>query len=106
MTETLEFAVSDPAALGPLRARLLSIPGLVVRRRAEPAARHELGATDILTALGAGAALAAAINLLPDFVGSRRTGVTVRVKAGDREIEVRGRDAAEAVRLLEKILGD
>lgn len=27
MTETLEFAVSDPAALGPLRARLLSIPG-------------------------------------------------------------------------------
>jgi Effector Associated Constant Component 1 len=80
------------------------VPGLVVRRHSAVPQPHELGAADVLTAVGTGAVLAAAINLLPDFLGSRRAGVSVRVRAGEKEIEVKAHDAETAVRLLEKIV--
>jgi membrane-associated two-gene conflict system component 1 (EACC1) len=104
--KTVEFAVSDPAALGSLTSRIGSLSSLVVRRRGEAARAYELGAADVLTVVGGSAALVAAINLLPDFLGSRRAGVKVRVKVGEREVEMQAANATDTVRVLEKILGE
>lgn len=105
MAATVDFRVEDPAALTSLRTRLGLVPGLTVAQVPVLGAPKEQGVADILTVVGGSAALTAAINLLPDFLGSRRGGVKVHVKVGEDEVTIEARNAAEAIRILQRLIG-
>lgn len=101
----IELRVSDPAELGSLRSLLARIPGLEVVQQSGTPAPGELGVWDFLqVAAASGGALATAIGTLPEFIRSRRTDVTVKVKRDDVEVEISATNSRDALLLLDKTL--
>jgi hypothetical protein len=101
----VEVSVSDASQIRPLREWLERIPGLQVRQVAGRPAAHEQGVADALTILASGGGvLAVAIRSIPEFLRSRRTDVTVAVKAGGAEFTLTAATADDAIRVLVKVL--
>jgi hypothetical protein len=75
---TAEFSVSDQAQLRSL-AEWVSASGeeTDVRQQAGVPGPGEQGALDVLTVLASSSGLIAAIKVLPEFLRSRRSGLTV-----------------------------
>ncbi|WP_440071909.1 effector-associated constant component EACC1 [Streptosporangium sp. OZ121] len=100
MTVIVEMPGSDSDQLRNLRAWLVEEAGLRgnVHLAARPPAEHELGGSvDLLQlVLGSGGAAATAAGVVIAWLNTRKAEVTVRIRNGEREIEV----TAKGVRAL------
>jgi len=100
---SIELMVSDPAELRSLRSLLERVPELEVVQRGSEPGPGEQGAWDFLQVIAAsGGTLAVAVRVLPEFIRSRRTDVSVTVRKDGQEIVVTAANAEDALRLVDK----
>jgi hypothetical protein len=103
----VQFAVSNPAELASLHSWLSRVPDARVLREAQPLRPGEQGGWDVLTVLASGSSvLAVAIRTLPDFMRSRRSTVSIKVKVKDLEVELTAANVEDVLRTLLKALDD
>jgi Effector Associated Constant Component 1 len=102
---SVEFSVSDPAEVGSL-SRWLERDGKArVERTPAMPVRGELGVADILASVGSSGAVVAAIQLLPDFIRSRRPGFRIEATVKGKPFVLDAKNADEqVVRMAERIL--
>lgn len=92
------------ADLVPALARWLTrVGGLTVHRRSEPGSAAELGAADVIVAVVSSSGLVALINMIPEFVRSRREHVRVKVRAGKREVEIEADNVTDAAEIIARL---
>lgn len=104
-----ELSVSDYGQLGPLADYLrLAVPGVRVTRTAGRAARGEQGALDVLTIVADSSVLVAVVNVLPQFLRSRKPGLTITasVEGKRRQLVVTAEDARDAAVVVREFLDD
>ncbi|KUL31772.1 hypothetical protein ADL15_21350 [Actinoplanes awajinensis subsp. mycoplanecinus] len=101
----LEVEVSDPALLSSLARWLGRSPDTRVRRVAVPPGAGELGAADIVIAVVSSSALAALVQVIPEFIRSKRSPVVVKLRHKGRTIEVSADNATDAATMLDKLTG-
>jgi hypothetical protein len=104
-----ELSVSDYGQLGPLADYLrLAAPEVRVTRTSGQAGRGEQGALDVLTIAADSSVLVAVVNVLPQFLRSRRPGLsaTVTVEGNRRRLTVTADDARDAVGLVREFLDE
>lgn len=103
--EHVELQVSDHAQLGALQEYLrLAVPDVRVLRDAGQPGPHEQGALDVLTMLAGGSGLIAAIKVLPEFLRSRRTGVSITMTIKDQPFTLTATNIDEVMPILERLL--
>lgn len=107
--ENLEFRlqVSDPSAQGPLERLLRETDGVRVRRERSGAEPGRLGTGDVLqAAVPTLALLAVVVKTLPDFIRSRKNGVSITVETDDRKITVTAENCDDIDTILKQLGGD
>ena len=105
--ERIELAVSDPAQLGPLQGFLsLADRDAYVMRMAREPGPGEQGATDVLVLLAGSSGLVAAIKVLPEFLRSRRTGLSITATVKGEPFTITVTNVDEVMPILEKLLDD
>jgi len=106
-TYTAEFEVSDMSQLGLLQGLLtLSVPdGSIARAAGQPGA-GEQGALDTLVLAATGGGLVAAIRVLPEFLRSRRTALSVKMTVKGKSFQLTVTNVDEVMPILEKLLDD
>jgi hypothetical protein len=105
----VELSVSDPGQLGSLAEYLrLAVPEVRVTRVAGRAGPGEQGALDVLMIAADSSVLVAAVQVLPQFLRSRKPGVTVTVtvKGKQRQLTVTAQDAEDLRPVIEKFFGE
>jgi hypothetical protein len=101
----IEVAVSNPAELRSLRAWLERVPDVRVEQRAGTPGPGEQGAADVLMVLvGGSGVLAVAVQTLPEFLRSRRPGLSVTLKTEGKELTLTANNVEEVRPLIEKLL--
>jgi hypothetical protein len=108
---TAELSVSDYAQLGPLVEYLhLALPDVRVTRAPGRPGPGEQGALDLLTVAADSSVLVAVVKVLPEFLRSRKAGLTVTVEVKRRGKEKRftmtGDDAKDIIAVLDRFLDD
>lgn len=98
------LAVSDQSELSSLRARLRETPGLRVIQVASKPGAGELGAVDVLQIIASSGVLAMALKVLPDFLQSRRSEITVTIKVEGQEYSVTAKNVVDIMPVLERTL--
>lgn len=107
VSRCVEISVSDPAHLRSLREHLRRLPGMEVTQIPGAPWPGEQGAWDVLQVLAAsGGVLAVAVRTLPEFIRSRRSGVTITVKSTDRTVTVTATNIDDVMSIVDKSLGD
>jgi hypothetical protein len=104
-----ELSVSDYAQLGSLAEYLhLAVPDVRVTRSAGRAGSGEQGALDVLMIAADSSVLVAVVNVLPQFLRSRKPSVTVTVtvKGKRRQLTVTAQDPADARTAIEKFFDE
>jgi hypothetical protein len=102
----VELSLSDYGQLGSLVDYLrLAAPEVAVTRIAGRPGRGEQGALDVLTMLADSTVLVALIKVLPEFLRSRKPGMSVDMKLpGKGHIKVTADNAADVMPVIEKFL--
>ena len=104
-----ELSVSDHAQLSSLAEYLqLAAPDLRVTRSAGRAGSGEQGVLDVLMVAADSSVLVAAVKLLPEFLRSRKPGVsvTVTVTGKRRQLTVTAEDMTDLQQVIEKFFDD
>jgi hypothetical protein len=104
-----ELSVSDHAQLGSLAEYLhLAVPDVRVTRSVGRAGRGEQGALDVLMIAADSSVLVAVVKVLPEFLRSRKRGVTVTVtvKGKTRQLTVTAEDAGDVRPVIEKFFDE
>lgn len=104
-----ELSVSDYAQLGSLVEYLhLAVPTVQVTRSAGYAGPGEQGALDVLSIAADSSVLVAVVKVLPEFLRSRKPGVTVTVtvKGKHRQLTVTAEDFGDVRSVIEKFFDD
>lgn len=104
-----ELSVSDYAQLSSLADYLhLAVPDVRVTRSAGRAGRGEQGALDVLIIAADSSVLVAVIRVLPEFLRSRKPGVsvTVTVKGKRRQLTVTAEDVGDVRPVIEKFFDE
>lgn len=102
-----EFAVSDQSQLKSLKSLLeMMVPGLRVTREAGQPRVGEQGALDIITILASSSGLVAAIKVLPEFLKSRRSGLSIKATIKGKPFTLTATNVDEIMPILEKLLDD
>lgn len=100
----VEVAVSDLAEFRSLRAWLERVPDVRVEQRAGTPRPGEQGAADVLMMLASGSGvLAVAMQTLPDFLRSRRSGLSVTLKTEGKELTLTADNLQDVKPLIEKL---
>jgi hypothetical protein len=103
--ERIELSVSDQSQLRSLQSFLeLTVPGLRVTRVAGQPAAGEQGALDIITILASSSGLVAAIKVLPEFLKSRRTGLSIKTTVKGQPFTLEATNLDQVMPVLEKLL--
>jgi hypothetical protein len=100
-----ELSVSDHAQLGSLAEYLhLALPDVPVSRGGGRAGPGEQGALDVLMIVADSSVLVAVVKVLPEFLRSRKPGVsvTVRIKGKHRKLTITAEDAGDLSSVIEK----
>ncbi|MBO0804154.1 MAG: hypothetical protein J2P25_13905 [Nocardiopsaceae bacterium] len=106
-----KLSVSDYAQLGSLAEYLhLAVPDVRVTRSPGHSERGEQGALDVLVIAADSTVLAAVIKVLPEFLRSRKPGVTVTATVEKKRrkltVTVTAKDAEDARQVVEKFLDE
>jgi Effector Associated Constant Component 1 len=107
--DVVELSVSDHAQLGSLADYMhLAVPSVRVARSVSRAGRGEQGALDVLMIAADSSVLVAVIKLLPEFLRSRKPGVsvTVTITRKRRQLTVTADDAGDLERVIEKFFDE
>ena len=103
----IELSVSDQSQLKSLQSFLeLAVPGLHVTRLAGEPVVGEQGALDIITILASSSSLVAAIKILPEFLKSRRTGLSIKTTVKGQPFTLEATNIDQVMPVLEKLLDD
>jgi hypothetical protein len=105
-SQRVELSVSDQAELGFLREWLSWTPGLDISQAAGEPGPGEQGALDVLMMLGSSGVLIAAIKTLPEFLRSRRTGLSVTMTVKGKPLTLDASNIDEVMPILERLLDD
>jgi hypothetical protein len=104
-----ELSVTDYAQLSPLMEYLrLAVPSVRVTRSAGHAGPGEQGALDVLMIAADSGVLIAVVKVLPEFLRSRKPGVsvTVTVKGKQKRLTVTSKDLEDVHQVIEKFFGE
>jgi hypothetical protein len=100
-----ELWVSDHVQMGSLVDYLhLSVPGLQVTRSPGRAGPGEQGALDVLLLAADSSVLVAVVNVLPQFLRSRKTATTVTMTVRGKRLTVTADNAEEVTSIVERFL--
>lgn len=103
---TAVLEISDGRQLAALKTLLaLDSQVRVSRTPGRPQAGQQ-GSLDVLTVVAGGGGLVAALRVLPEFIRSRRSHLSITVTVGDKQVTLEADNLPEAMTLLEKLLDD
>ena len=103
--EVAELSVSDYAQTGPLAAYLgLAMPEAQVVRSPGLPGPGEQGALDVLMIAADSSVLVAAVKMLPEFLRSRKKGMSVTVTVKGKKLIVTADNAAEVIPIIDRFL--
>jgi hypothetical protein len=101
----VELSVSPQSDFRALRDWISRIPDVDVTQTPGRPDRGRLGVWDVLTVLaGSSGALSVAIASLPAFIRSRRSDLTITVRAGDKEFTLKAANTDQAKEIVDGIL--
>jgi hypothetical protein len=101
----VELSLSDYAQLGSLEDYLrLAAPDVAVTRAPGRPARGEQGALDVLTVLADSTVLVALVKVLPEFLRSRRPGMSVTMELPGKRLAVTADNADDIMPVIDKFL--
>jgi hypothetical protein len=101
-----EFSVSDYGQIGLLHEWLRSVPGVQVDRIPGTPAAGEMGAVDVLTVLAGSGGLIAVIRVIPEFLRSRRSGISVTVTVNGEKFSITASNVKDVLPILERAIRD
>jgi hypothetical protein len=103
--EPAVLTVSDYSQLGSLQEYLswATSDVLVSRIPGSPSAGDQ-GALDVLAVLASSSGLIAAIKVLPEFLRSRKTGLSITMKINDEAFTLTATNVDEVMPILNKLL--
>jgi|GEM_PF-3121077 hypothetical protein len=105
--ESAELRVSDYSQLGSLRDYLrLMAPAAGVTRAAGQPGRGEQGALDVLMILADSSVLLAAVRVLPEFLRSRKTGLSITMTVKGEPLTLTATNIDEVMPILDRLLRD
>lgn len=102
----IELSVSDYAQIGSLEELLRLTPGLHVSRIPGQAAPGEQGTLDVITVLASSSGLVAAVRMLPEFLRSRRSGLSITTTVRDKVVVLKATNVDDVMPILERLLDD
>ena len=106
-TERVEMVVSDRSQFGPLETFLSwAAPGVRASRIAGQPAAGEQGALDVLVVLASSSGLLAALRVLPEFLRSRKTGLSITTTVKGKPFTITATNVDEVMPILEKLLDE
>lgn len=104
--EDVRLELSDHSQLLSLQRVLCAVPTINVERlSAKPEIGH-LGIQDILAITGSGAAILAAVKVLPDFLRARRSDLSVKITRKGETVEINAKNASDVMPILETVFRD
>lgn len=103
--DPVELSLSDYGHLGSLEEYLrMTAPGVVVMRVPGRPGHGEQGALDILTVLADSTVLVALVRVLPEFLRSRKPGMSVDMKLPGKRLTVTADNAEDVLPVIDKFL--
>lgn len=102
MSDGIDVAVSDQSELRALREWMGSQVKVV--QQAGVPAQGEQGVLDYLTVIGSSGVLVAAIQLIPEFLRSRRKPVTVKITVKGQDIAITADNAKDVLPVVERLI--
>ncbi len=104
-TYSAELSASDQSQLERLREFLsVAVPDVAVSRIAGRPGAGELGALDVLVVLASSSGLLAAIKVLPEFLRSRKTGLSITMTVKGERFTMTATNVDEVMPILERLL--
>jgi hypothetical protein len=101
-----EFSVSDYSQIGPLHEWLKSVPGIQVDRIPGVPGDREMGAVDVLTVLAGSSGIIAAIRMIPEFLRSRRSDISITVTVNGEKFSITASNVKDTLPILERAIRD
>jgi len=102
-----ELSISDYAQLGSLVDYLrLAAPGVQKKRSPGQPGRGEQGALDVLMLVADSSVLVTVVKVLPEFLRSRKPGMSVTVKAKGKQLTVKADNAEDVIPVIDRFLDD
>lgn len=98
--------ISDGTQLAALESLLALDPQVRVSRTPGGPQAGQQGSFDLLTVVAGSGGLVAALRVLPEFIRSRRSRVSITVSVGEKQITLEADNLPQAMALLEKLLDD
>jgi Effector Associated Constant Component 1 len=104
----VNIGLSDPAELSSLRNWLGLARGVDVRQISALPGNGELGSGDVLSviAVAGSSALVAAFRMLPEFLRSRRSSLSISVMTGKQKLIINLENVDEVMPLLDRLIDD
>jgi Effector Associated Constant Component 1 len=104
--QRIELSTSDQSQLGSLQQVLCLTPGIRVNRVPGIPATGEQGALDVLTVLASSGGLVTAIKVLPEYLRSRRTGLSITMTVRGMPFNLTATNVEEVMPVLERLLNE
>lgn len=105
-SDCLEIRVSDYAEIGSLQHWLNSTPNVKVLRVPGKASTGEQGALDTLAIVAGSSGMLTALRMIPEFLRSRRTGLSVSTVVKGKEFILNATNIDDVMPILERILDE
>lgn len=102
----LDVDISDYAEIGSLQRWLSLIPDVEVDRKAGRPGAGEQGSLDVLTVIGGSSALVAAFRMIPEFLRSRRSNLSITTTVKGEKVTLTASNVDEVMPILERLLGE
>jgi Effector Associated Constant Component 1 len=105
--ESVELSVSDLSQLGSLADYLrLMAPDVRVTRRPGQPRPGEQGALDVLMIMANSAVLVATVKVLPEFLRSRRSGLSISMTFRGHPLTITATNIGEVTPIVDRLLDD
>lgn len=106
-SERMELEVSDPSQLRSLQDFLAwAAPDVIVSRTTGVPGAGQLGVLDVLAIAASSSGLVAAIKVLPEFLRSRKTGLSITTTVKGQPFSLTATNIDEVMPVLESLLHD
>ena len=102
----IELTISDYAQISSLQNWLSSTPGVQVFRSVDSPTAGEMGALDVVTVVAGSGGLVAAIRVIPEFLRSRRSGLSITASVKGEKFTMTANNVKDVMVILERLLND